>query len=228
MFNHLDKKGVYEVFQSAYRQLHSTETALFCVQNDILKAVDSCGGAILVLLDLSAAFGTIDLENLIRTVDTYCGIKGDPLKCFFFLFFIIFERSSSICTNMIYFLSTAKYVVWCPSRLSPGASTFQIYTPPLGRIILRHGLIYHLYADDTHLYMAFKPSDMTSKCDALSRIEACMAEIQIWTNANFLKLNDDKTELLIITTPPRAQQKFRFIDRVVNNRSLQVMIHQET
>ena len=48
--------------------------------------------------------------------------------------------------------------------------------------------------------MAFKPSDVTSKCDAISRIEDCVADIRIWMNDNFLKLNDDKTELLIITT----------------------------
>ena len=77
---------------------------------------------------------------------------------------------------------------------------FTIYTTPLGRIIQRLGLTYHLYADDTQLYMAFKPSDVTSKCDAISRIEACVADIRIWMNDNFLKLNDDKTELLIITT----------------------------
>ena len=70
---------------------------------------------------------------------------------------------------------------------------FTIYTTPLGRIIQRHWLTYHLYADDT-------PSDGTSKCDAISRIEACVADIRIWMNDNFLKLNDDKTELLIITT----------------------------
>ena len=48
--------------------------------------------------------------------------------------------------------------------------------------------------------MAFKPSDATSKYDAIFRIEACVADIRIWMNNNSLKLNDDKTELLIITT----------------------------
>ena len=70
LVNHLDKNGLYEVFQSAYRQLHSTETAALRVQNDILQVVDSRGGAILVLPDLSAAFDTIDREKLIRTLDT--------------------------------------------------------------------------------------------------------------------------------------------------------------
>ena len=85
LVNHLDKNGLYEVFQSAYTtQLHSTATALLCVQSDIIQAVDSRGSAILVLLDLSAAFDTIDHEKLIRTLDTCCGIQGYPLKCFFY------------------------------------------------------------------------------------------------------------------------------------------------
>ena len=120
LVNHLDKNGLYEVFQTAYRQLHSTETASLLVQNDILQAVDSRGGAILVLLDLGAAFDTIDHEKLIRTLDTYCGIKGYPLKWFL----IISERPCPICTNRIYFLSRTKSVVWCSSRLCPGASAF--------------------------------------------------------------------------------------------------------
>ena len=102
--------------------------------------------------------------------------------------------------------------LWCPFAKCYGSlacsSTlafnlqvlFTIYTTPLRRIIQRHGLTYHLYADDTQLYVAFKPSDVTSKCDAITRIEACVADIRIWMNDNFLKLNDDKTELLIITT----------------------------
>ena len=77
---------------------------------------------------------------------------------------------------------------------------FTIYTTPLGRIIQRHGSTYHLYVDDTQLYMAFKPTNVTSKCDAISQIEACVAGIRIWMNDNFLKLNDDKTETLVITT----------------------------
>ena len=57
LVDHLKENDMYEMFPSAYRQLHSTETALLRVQN----AVDSAGGAILVLLDLSAAFDYIDV-----------------------------------------------------------------------------------------------------------------------------------------------------------------------
>ena len=79
LVDHLKENGLYEIFQSAYRQLHSTETALLRVQNDILQAVDSDGGAILVLLDLSAAFDTIDHQKLLDLLDCSFGIRGDAL-----------------------------------------------------------------------------------------------------------------------------------------------------
>ena len=117
LVNHLDKNGLYELFQSAYRQLHSTETALLRVQNDILQAaVDSRGGAILVLLDLSAAFDTVDHEKLIRTLDTYCGIKGDPLKCFFYhiwkAFFNLYKSGLLSLENKICCLVFPKVQSW--------------------------------------------------------------------------------------------------------------------
>ena len=61
--NHLKENDLYEIFQSAYRQLHSTETALLRVQNDIIHAVDSEVGAILTLLDLSAALTPLTTRN---------------------------------------------------------------------------------------------------------------------------------------------------------------------
>ena len=68
------------MFQFAYRQLYSTEMALLWVQNDILQSVDSVGGAILVLLDLSAAFDTIDHQKPLDVLDYSFGIRGDALR----------------------------------------------------------------------------------------------------------------------------------------------------
>ena len=58
--NYMTINQLHEPMQSAYRACHSTETALVRVQNDILRTLDQGGAAILVLLDLSAAFDTID------------------------------------------------------------------------------------------------------------------------------------------------------------------------
>ena len=179
--------------------LLSTETSILRVQNDMLQAVDSRGGAILVLLDLSAAFDTIDHEKLIKTLDTCCGIKGDPLKwCLSYLKGHV--QSVQIGSTFSQEQNNKNLLFGVPRGSVQGPVLFTIYRTPIGRIIQRHGLTYHLYADDTQLYMAFKPSDATSKCDAKSRIEACVADIRIWINDNSLKLNDNKTELLVIIT----------------------------
>ncbi len=55
---------------------------------------------------------------------------------------------------------------------------------------------FHLYADDIQLYLSFDGRIPVSKQDALTRMEACIADIKAWMLLNFLKLNDSKTEFL--------------------------------
>ena len=77
---HLKANGLQELYQSAYKQFHSTETALLRVHNDLLNSVDKSGGAILVLLDLSAAFDTIDHDKLLNLLNVSFGVKYSALK----------------------------------------------------------------------------------------------------------------------------------------------------
>ena len=78
----LKLNGLVEEFQSAYRSLHSTETALLRVQNDLLQAIDESGAAILVMLDLSAAFDTIDHSVLLDALEHQFGLAGRVLRWF--------------------------------------------------------------------------------------------------------------------------------------------------
>ncbi len=55
---------------------------------------------------------------------------------------------------------------------------------------------FHLFADDTQLYLSFDTKDPVSKENAISKLESCSAEFRSWMLANGLKLNDDKTEYL--------------------------------
>ena len=82
LIEHLKTNNLYEIFQSAYRQFHSTETALLCVQNGLLQAVDNEGRAILVLLDLNAAFDTTYHQKLLTLLNQSCGIGGVALEWF--------------------------------------------------------------------------------------------------------------------------------------------------
>ena len=57
-----------------------------------------------------------------------------------------------------------------------------------------HGIIFHGYADDTQLYIRFRPG----LADAIRRLEMCIQEIRMWMTANKLKLNDGKTDFIVI------------------------------
>ena len=81
-----------------------------------------------------------------------------------------------------------------------GPKSFTIYTIPIGRIIKKYKLSYHIYADDIQIYTSFVPSDSTSIQFALTTLEKCIKEIQTWMTGNMLKLNNDKSEFFVATS----------------------------
>ncbi|KAL8623498.1 hypothetical protein ACOMHN_015706 [Nucella lapillus] len=95
---HLERHSLFEEFQSAYRKCHSTETALLRVVNYLLQSVDRGHVAILSLLDLSAAFDTLDHGTLMRRLSATFGCRGtvlDWFKCY------LSDRTQSITVNGI-------------------------------------------------------------------------------------------------------------------------------
>ena len=80
-----------------------------------------------------------------------------------------------------------------------GPRIYGMYTKPVSDMIQRHGLSHNSYADDTQLYMTMDHSNIDWR-DSLARIELCVSEIREWMNQNILKLNDDKTELIVFTS----------------------------
>ena len=80
--DYMTENNLHEHLQSAYKPGHSTETALVKVQNDILTSIDQHGVVILVMLDLSAAFDTIDHDILFSRMENTLGITGQALAWF--------------------------------------------------------------------------------------------------------------------------------------------------
>jgi hypothetical protein len=83
-----------------------------------------------------------------------------------------------------------------------GPIIYCMYTQPVGNIIKRHNIRYHCYADDTQVYMSFKPSDWEVTA---STTQECIADVSEWMSSNKLKLNQDKTELIVFA--PKHQAK---------------------
>ena len=81
---------------------------------------------------------------------------------------------------------------------------FTIYTGPIGQIIRRHRLHFHLFADDSQWYVSFKNKDNNDETITVARIQACVDELKAWMIHHRLQLNDSNTKILVITTPSSA------------------------
>jgi hypothetical protein len=199
MVTHMDENNLFCPIQSAYRSNHSTETALLKIQNDILLALDSGKGVILVLLDLSAAFDTIDHHILLSRLKSRVGVDGPALQ---WVSSYLEDRYQAVsidgeCSDSVLLI----YGV--PQGSVMGPLDFIAYLGPTFDIAQRHGVCMHQYADDTQLYLSF---DLDKQKEALAQMEACINDIRQWMRQNKLKLNEDKSELLILTSPRLAHK----------------------
>ncbi|XP_056587301.1 uncharacterized protein LOC130407959 isoform X1 [Triplophysa dalaica] len=169
---------------------HSTETALVRITNDLLIASDKGNISLLVLLDLSAAFDTVDHKILLDRLHHYIGIQVQALQWFRSYLtdryqYVHLNGKSSNLTQVNYGL---------PQGSVLGPLLFSIYMLPLGNIIRKHGISFHCYADDTQLYISSRPDDSFK----LSKLAECIEDIKHWMTSNFLLLNSSKTEILLI------------------------------
>ena len=178
--------------QSAYRKHHSTESALLKVHNDISISIDKSEVTALTLLDLSAAFDTIDHATLTDRLSDWYGISGQAQIWFSYLK----NRLQSIKIKETFSDKvTLSYGVPQGSVLGPVLLT--LYTTPLSAIISNFDINHHLYADDTQIYMSLSVSNAK---ESLEKWQHCLMGVSAWMTGSKLKLNPSKTEFLLIGT----------------------------
>ena len=196
---YLSESRLLPRFQSAYRRGHSTETALLKVFSDVVNAIDSGQLALLSLLDMSAAFDTVDHDILIQRLSRSFGIKDRALS---WLESYITGRTQSV--HLAGEETPPRRVTsGVPQGSVLGPLLFVLYTADVEKIIQAHGLLHHCYADDTQLYFFCKPSQ---SAELKHRVTLCISGISEWMSSNRLKLNPSKTEFMWCTTLRRRHQ----------------------
>nr|XP_049600686.1 radical S-adenosyl methionine domain-containing protein 1, mitochondrial isoform X1 [Syngnathus scovelli] len=201
----------HESFQSGFRANYSTETALTKATNDLLIAMDSNTSSVLLLLDLSAVFDTVDFDILLARLKSCVGISGSAQGWFYSY---LSDRTHRVVHgNTSSELCNVKCGVPQGSVLRP--ILFDISMSPLGDIIRKYNISFQCYTDDTQLYM---PLSMTDPWDCCN-LEACLTEIKQWMSLNFLRLSPDKTEMLLIG-PTRYQHLFKETTITIDNSTI--------
>ena len=194
---HLSENDLHCSVQSGYRPHHSCETLLVTMSDDIIREIQADNIVIVVLLDLSAAFDTIDHSILLQKLHDDYNITDEAHKWFKSY---LDGRYFSVKVNNV--SSTFLCLLFgVPQGSLLGPILFILYIKHLQIIAAKYGLSIKLYADDSQLYISFHPNRPGEFHDITERINRCLAEIKAWMVKNFMKLNETKTELLIMGKP---------------------------
>ena len=191
--SYLNSHNLSNACQSAYRPGHSTETTLLKVENDLFLSLSKSNISVLALLDFSTAFDTIDHPILVHRLHTDFEFTDAVLQWFSYY---LTDRINyvSLSNNCCAFAPVHSGV---PQVSVLGPIHFTMYTKPLSAIIGSHSIIHHSFADDLQLQM-YAPPDRIS--ELLHSIQSCISDVKPWATANMLKLNENKTELMLVTS----------------------------
>jgi Reverse transcriptase (RNA-dependent DNA polymerase) len=196
---YLTAADLLPLHQSAYRKYHSTETALLKVCADLIEAMDQGNHALLGLLDLSAAFDTVDQDILIERLSRSYGIRSAALN--WFCSYLNNRKQSVQFNGDVSTVRTLKFGVPQGSVLGP--LLFILYTADLGKLMDSCGISSHFYADDSQLYTAGKPF---ASDDVRQRMKLGIEKIAMWMKSNRLRMNSSKTDFLWCATRRRCHQ----------------------
>ena len=156
---------------------HGVETALVRVYNDLLLSLDSGNEAVLILLDLTAAFDTVDHNVLLSRLKTKFGVTGVALQ---WISSYLSEREQAV--DVMGTSSEPSPLQWgVPQGSVIGPVLFIAYTSPVQDIISAYGFSTMLYADDTQLYVSIK----ANRNFVIEQLERCLQEVRHWMTSNF-------------------------------------------
>ena len=180
------------IFQSSYRPVHSTETVLPKVVNDLFLSLSKVSMSVLALLDVFSAFDTIDHYFQVHHPRTDFGFTD-----------AIPQWLSNYLTNRTHYISLSNHCSTyapvhsgVPADYVLGPMHLSMYIKPLYAIIDSHSIIHHSFADDLQLKMSAPPDKIF---ELLHSMHSCVCDVKAWAPANMLKLND-WAKLMLVTS----------------------------
>ncbi len=209
--DHMREHNLYDPLQSAYRSEHSTETGLMKLNNDILSSLDHGRCTVLVSLDLTAAFDTVD-----HSIFIIYGVSHTALQ-----WFRSYLDGRDNRVNIDGSMSTRSIVTsGVPQGSVLGARLYTMYTRPLSDIAIKHQIMFHSYADDTQVYVHCDNNEEAVH-GAIAKLQICIHDICIWMTNKALVLNAEKTDFIIFRSKVTytGEHVLRITDTVIKESS---------
>lgn len=190
IISHLNLNRLYDQYQSGFRAGYSTTTALLKVTEDIRSSLDKGQVTVMVLLDFSRAFDTVDCNRLCEKLDKFFGFD-----------------STAISLIRSYLVNRSHYVVIAgamsnshpvlsgvPQGTVLGPILFTLFTSDLRCCINNSN--FHCYADDTQLYISGNRSDCRS---IVNQLNDDLRLICTWAADNAISLNPSKSKAIVFS-----------------------------
>jgi Reverse transcriptase (RNA-dependent DNA polymerase) len=187
---HCDQNPLFPVRQSAFRLHHSTETAhVLIVHNDVVRAIDNGQLTVMLFLDLSSVFDTVNHDIILSILHRRFSVDGVALNWFQSY---LTDRSQTFSVGDSKSISRS---VNCsvPQGSVLGPVEFVAYTENVSDLFDQYKVNHHLYDDDQHIYLHTEPA---WRLESFTRLVDCFSDLSGWCASRRLQLNTAKTELI--------------------------------
>ena len=190
---HAERNDLDDDLQSAYRPNHSTETALLHVVDSLLVAMDNRMAVLMGMLDLSAAFDTINHDIMLERLSITHGLGESAVR--WFASYLRGRTQRVAVENTV-----SEHIVVEDGAVQGskiGCRLYKMYVEPLGKLLRKSDCSNHGYADDNTVWKAVNPKSESDVHAGIRLLERTLEDVRTWMFANKLCLNDAKTEYIV-------------------------------